>query len=74
MMVAGRDKDGDSIHDDSTISKSALRDAATSASEFLVTDTSQSEQLAQPRKRGRAEPEEHHLYSAAADQHPGQAG
>ncbi len=45
MMVAGRDKDGDSIHDDSTISKSALRDAATSASEFLVTDTSQSEQL-----------------------------
>src|SRR5271165_1438271 len=45
MMVAGRDKDGNSIHDDSTISKSALRDAATSASEFLVTDTSQSEQL-----------------------------
>ena len=45
MMVAGRDKDGNSIHDDSTISRSALRDAATSASEFLVTDTSQSEQL-----------------------------
>lgn len=45
MMVAGRDKDGNAIHDDSTISRSALRDAATSASEFLVTDTSQSEQL-----------------------------
>jgi len=45
QMVAGRNKDGDSIHDDSTISKSALRDAANSASEFLVTDTSQSEQL-----------------------------
>jgi phosphoserine phosphatase RsbU/P len=45
MMVAGRDKDGNSIHDDSTISRSALRDAANSASEFLVTDTSQSEQM-----------------------------
>jgi phosphoserine phosphatase RsbU/P len=45
VMVAGRDKDGNAIHDDSTISRSALRDAATSASEFLVTDTSQSEQL-----------------------------
>ena len=45
MMVAGRDKDGNAIHDDSTISRSALRDAATSASEFLVTDTSQSDQL-----------------------------
>lgn len=45
QMVAGRDKDGNSIHDDSTISKSVLRDAATSASEFLVTDTSQNDML-----------------------------
>ena len=45
QMVAGRDKDGTSIHDDSTISKSVLRDAATSASEFLVTDTSQNDML-----------------------------
>ncbi|HYV75703.1 MAG TPA: SpoIIE family protein phosphatase [Candidatus Binatia bacterium] len=44
-MVAGRDKDGVAIHDDTTISKSALREAATSASEFLVTDTSQSEKI-----------------------------
>jgi serine phosphatase RsbU (regulator of sigma subunit)/pSer/pThr/pTyr-binding forkhead associated (FHA) protein len=44
-MVAGRDKDGEAIHDDSTISRSALRDAATSASEFLVTDTTQSEKI-----------------------------
>jgi serine phosphatase RsbU (regulator of sigma subunit)/pSer/pThr/pTyr-binding forkhead associated (FHA) protein len=44
-MVAGRDKDGESILDDSTISKSALREAATSASEFLVTDTTQSEKI-----------------------------
>jgi hypothetical protein len=44
-MVAGRSKDGEAIYDDSTISKSVLRDAATSASEFLVTDTSQSDML-----------------------------
>ena len=44
-MAAGRDKNGDAIHDDSTISKSVLRDAANSASEFLVTDTSQAEML-----------------------------
>jgi serine phosphatase RsbU (regulator of sigma subunit) len=44
-MVAGRDKDGEAIYDDSTISKSALRDAANSASEFLVTDTTQSEKI-----------------------------
>jgi serine phosphatase RsbU (regulator of sigma subunit) len=44
-MAAGRDKAGEKIYDDSTISKSALRDAANSHSEFLVTDTSQSEQL-----------------------------
>ena len=44
-MVAGRDKNGDLIHDDSTISKSVLRDATASRSEFLVTDTSESEKL-----------------------------
>ena len=44
-MVAGRDKDGEVIHDDSTISKSVLRDATASRSEFLVTDTSESEKL-----------------------------
>jgi len=44
-MAAGRDKNGQVIDDDSTISKSVLRDAARSASEFLVTDTSDSEKL-----------------------------
>ena len=44
-MVAGRDKNGDVIHDDSTISKSVLRDATASRSEFLVTDTSESDKL-----------------------------
>jgi len=44
-MAAGRDKNGEIINDDSTISKSVLRDAARSASEFLVTDTSESEKL-----------------------------
>ena len=44
-MVAGRDKNGDLIHDDSTISKSVLRDATASRSEFLVTDTSESDKL-----------------------------
>ncbi len=44
-MAAGRDKNGEIIHDDSTISKSVLRDAAKSASEFLVTDTSDSDKL-----------------------------
>ena len=44
-MAAGRDKNGEMIKDDSTISKSVLRDAARSASEFLVTDTSDSEKL-----------------------------
>jgi len=44
-MVAGRDKEGEVIHDDSTISKSVLRDATASRSEFLVTDTSESEKL-----------------------------
>ena len=44
-MVAGRDKNGDLIHDDSTISKSVLREATASRSEFLVTDTSESDKL-----------------------------
>ena len=44
-MAAGRNKSGEVIVDDSTISKSVLRDAAKSASEFLVTDTSDSEKL-----------------------------
>ncbi len=38
-LAAGRDKKGERIDDDSTISRSVLRDAARSASEFLVTDT-----------------------------------
>jgi len=44
-MAAGRSKEGEAIHDDSTISKSALRDAMRSKSEFLVTDTSDSEKI-----------------------------
>lgn len=44
-MAAGRDKGGEVITDDSTISKSVLRDAARSASEFLVTDTSDSDKI-----------------------------
>jgi len=44
-LAAGRDKNGDVIDDDSTISKSVLRDAVKSASEFLVTDTTESEKL-----------------------------
>ena len=45
QMAAGRDKNGQLITDDSTISRSVLRDAAKSASEFLVTDTSESDKL-----------------------------
>jgi sigma-B regulation protein RsbU (phosphoserine phosphatase) len=45
QLAAGRDKNGQVIDDDSTISKSVLRDAVKSASEFLVTDTSDSEKL-----------------------------
>ena len=44
-MATGRNKDGEVIRDDSTISKSVLRDAAESTSEFIVTDTSESEKL-----------------------------
>ena len=45
-LAAGRDKNGTSINDDSTISRSILRDAALSASEFLVTDTDDTGKLA----------------------------
>src|SRR5271167_4404083 len=44
-LAAGRDKAGQRIYDDSTISRSVLRDAAKSASEFLVTDTDDSGKL-----------------------------
>jgi serine phosphatase RsbU (regulator of sigma subunit) len=44
-LAAGRDKAGERIDDDSTISRSVLRDAAKSASEFLVTDTDDSGKL-----------------------------
>src|SRR5271169_3706828 len=44
-LAAGRDKAGQRITDDSTISRSVLRDAAKSASEFLVTDTDDSGKL-----------------------------
>src|SRR5271166_779927 len=44
-LAAGRDKKGERIDDDSTISRSVLRDAARSASEFLVTDTDDSGKL-----------------------------
>jgi len=45
-LAAGRDKTGERIDDDSTISRSVLRDAARSASEFLVTDTDDTGKLA----------------------------
>ncbi|HLI64430.1 MAG TPA: SpoIIE family protein phosphatase [Terriglobales bacterium] len=57
-LAAGRDKNGDSIADDSTISRSILRDAASSASEFLVTDTDQTGKLA-----GRESVVAHNLHS-----------
>jgi serine phosphatase RsbU (regulator of sigma subunit) len=44
-LAAGRDKSGESITDDSTISRSVLQEAARSASEFLVTDTDESGKL-----------------------------
>lgn len=46
QLAAGRDKNGEVITDDSTISKSILREAARSASEFLVTDTDDTGKLA----------------------------
>jgi phosphoserine phosphatase RsbU/P len=57
-LAAGRDKKGESIRDDSGISRSVLRDAAKSASEFLVTDTDDSGKLA-----GRESIVAHNLHS-----------
>ncbi len=57
-LAAGRDKNGERISDDSTISRSILRDAARSASEFLVTDTDESGKLA-----GRESVVAHNLHS-----------
>ncbi len=57
-LAAGRDKDGESITDDSGISRSILRDAAQSASEFLVTDTDETGKLA-----GRESVVAHNLHS-----------
>jgi phosphoserine phosphatase RsbU/P len=57
-LAAGRDKKGERITDDSTISRSVLRDAAKSASEFLVTDTDDTGKLA-----GRQSVVAHNLHS-----------
>ena len=57
-LSAGRNKDGESISDDSGISRSILRDAAKSASEFLVTDTDDTGKLA-----GRESVVAHNLHS-----------
>jgi len=57
-LAAGRDKNGESITDDSTISRSVLRDAAKSASEFLVTDTEDTGKL-----QGRESVVVHNLHS-----------
>jgi serine phosphatase RsbU (regulator of sigma subunit) len=57
-LAAGRDKKGERITDDSTISRSVLRDAAESASEFLVTDTDDTGKLA-----GRQSVLAHNLHS-----------
>jgi sigma-B regulation protein RsbU (phosphoserine phosphatase) len=57
-LAAGRDKKGESINDDSAISRSVLRDAAKSASEFLVTDTDDTGKLA-----GRESIVAHNLHS-----------
>ena len=57
-LAAGRDKKGERITDDSTISRSVLHDAARSASEFLVTDTDDTGKLA-----GRQSVVAHNLHS-----------
>src|SRR5579862_4515414 len=57
-LAAGRSKEGESISDDSGISRSILRDAAKSASEFLVTDTDETGMLA-----GRESVVAHNLHS-----------
>jgi len=58
QLAAGRSKAGDKIEDDSTISRSVLREAAQSASEFLVTDTDATGMLA-----GRESMIAHNLHS-----------
>jgi len=45
-LAAGRERNGDVIMDDSTISRSVLREAMHSASDFLVTDTEDTGKLA----------------------------
>ena len=45
-LAAGRERNGDVITDDSTISRSVLREAMMSASDFLVTDTEDTGKLA----------------------------
>jgi serine phosphatase RsbU (regulator of sigma subunit) len=57
-LAAGRGKEGESITDDSGISRSILREAAKSASEFLVTDTDETGMLA-----GRESVVAHNLHS-----------
>ncbi|HTV66631.1 MAG TPA: SpoIIE family protein phosphatase [Bryocella sp.] len=57
-LAAGRGKEGESISDDTGISRSILRDAAKSASEFLVTDTDDTGKLA-----GRESVVAHNLHS-----------
>lgn len=57
-LAAGRDKNGERIDDDSNISRSVLRDAANSNSEFLVTDTDDTGKLA-----GRESIVAHNLHS-----------
>jgi len=57
-LAAGRSKAGEKIDDDTTISRSVLREAAQSASEFLVTDTDATGMLA-----GRESVIAHNLHS-----------
>ncbi len=45
-LTAGRDSKGEQLTDDSTISRSILEEAASAASEFMVSDTSRSSDLA----------------------------
>ena len=45
-LAAGRERNGEVIMDDSTISRSVLREAMRSASDFLVTDTEDTGKLA----------------------------
>jgi sigma-B regulation protein RsbU (phosphoserine phosphatase) len=46
QLAAGRNSKGEPLHDDSTISRSILDEAADLASEFMVSDTSSSSDLA----------------------------